>query len=1082
MKLIRLEVTQFGKLRQTQLELTPGLQVYTAENEQGKTTLLRLLKGLFYGLGHKTQRLDSTRERYLPWQGDKRWGGQVVFEQDGRRYRLIREFGETASRDQIELLDDLTGQPLAKPWTKDQQPGDYFLDLDAAAFSLSTYLAQPTGTATTTEAPSSLATRLQALIGERDDGQSYDLVKKRLDDARRLLEGSKTDSIKAQLSQLEALQTEWQQQQMIRSEVLSAIQTLEALKQQKERQRTQREQMQSKLQEMGQLGRELLHYQNEQSKLLSLLELEKTKDQLDRSLVETIGQTEISTERTTLLRDAGQKLAEILEEDAEKTRSRKWEAQQSQELTQQLLDAHIAPEEIAEALRAMQIQDAGAQVAERAMQTRDAEAQVDDCAMQTRDAEAQAVGAIPVEKADAERTILPLKACQDYEEVQERARAAEKSKETWMQLLTLHDQLATFRREANEWLDQAHQTQAALIACDEAKSQALQALEQASISCRRHEMAVAEQKTNCLQQAEQLEKRRIDREQEWLKRQAAYLKKLKYLVILAGTGLMTGLICLILGLGPWLPSGWQQPFQLLGLIFAILGAGAAVHRSIFPPQKPQVVREVDAAQRLQENEAQLKALEEAYQAKLENYQQKNRALVEVEVEKGRLSGQLANIEKQQETAIQAAETCAGTLAALEAAYSERPDRNRIETAIKAAEDAYEKAQTALNQFREKRGLHQANDYPEWKARVLNALTQLHKSQKRQNQAEAEQINWRQQKQAEWEDFAQTLCAHLPGLHQPATFPVEAKTEDSRLDSPQDSWVEDLKSWQVACEGLQLKIIEILQKKESILQDLKLKYQQVPYATSEIGKQLLEKTRQNRLEALKKLKAPFESPESWNEEGHEEWMRNDQEQFNQMTAEWDRLQEEIHRYDTTIQTRLSGLRPEHQVQREKNLAEATLQQKQAYLEAIKLALKWLEQADEDLQQMLTPQVNEKASLYLKALTSQNYQRIRVNKTLDMALEDGDQRPRAAQFFSAGTYDQAELAVRLAVTELLDPEKKLPLLLDDPMVNYDSPRALAAYRLLAKLGREGRQILLMTCRPKPEELDPDQEEMTWQKWNP
>ncbi len=63
-------------------------------------------------------------------------------------------------------------------------------------------------------------------------------------------------------------------------------------------------------------------------------------------------------------------------------------------------------------------------------------------------------------------------------------------------------------------------------------------------------------------------------------------------------------------------------------------------------------------------------------------------------------------------------------------------------------------------------------------------------------------------------------------------------------------------------------------------------------------------------------------------------------------------------------------------------------------------------------------------------------------------------------SCATGEQLYLAARLALTEVLWPDEGPPLLLDDPLVNFDPQRAATTLELLADFA-QARQILFFTC---------------------
>ena len=66
-------------------------------------------------------------------------------------------------------------------------------------------------------------------------------------------------------------------------------------------------------------------------------------------------------------------------------------------------------------------------------------------------------------------------------------------------------------------------------------------------------------------------------------------------------------------------------------------------------------------------------------------------------------------------------------------------------------------------------------------------------------------------------------------------------------------------------------------------------------------------------------------------------------------------------------------------------------------------------------------------------------------------------------STGTLEQAYLALRLAIVDHLDDGKeRLPLFVDEALVNWDPPRRDRGLQVLAQLS-ETRQIFFFTCHP-------------------
>ena len=70
------------------------------------------------------------------------------------------------------------------------------------------------------------------------------------------------------------------------------------------------------------------------------------------------------------------------------------------------------------------------------------------------------------------------------------------------------------------------------------------------------------------------------------------------------------------------------------------------------------------------------------------------------------------------------------------------------------------------------------------------------------------------------------------------------------------------------------------------------------------------------------------------------------------------------------------------------------------------------------------------------------------------------PKATEDLSRGTVEQLFLAIRFALIEELEKDMKLPVILDDIFVNFDTKRLLQGMNALEKLS-ENHQILLFTC---------------------
>lgn len=139
------------------------------------------------------------------------------------------------------------------------------------------------------------------------------------------------------------------------------------------------------------------------------------------------------------------------------------------------------------------------------------------------------------------------------------------------------------------------------------------------------------------------------------------------------------------------------------------------------------------------------------------------------------------------------------------------------------------------------------------------------------------------------------------------------------------------------------------------------------------------------------------------------------------------------------------------------------------QALQIALEALEEADTEMRNRFSPELNRRAGAYLEALTSGKYPKVRLNRALEAGAEEqGGVVVRNVISLSQGTADQLWLAVRLAVCDLALPqEERCPLVLDDALVNFDDQRVVPALQLLQKLA-EDRQILLFSCHGREQAL--------------
>lgn len=176
MRLISCYIENFGGLNKFNYEFKEGLNVISQENGWGKTTLAAFLKAMFYGLERTTKRSldENERKKYEPWNGGI-YGGNLVFEADGCKYRIERFFGMKDKEDSFALYDVNTGLE-SDAYT--EEIGEELFGIDRVAFEQSIFMKQGTYAVAMTD---SVATKMSGLMASGDDVDCYEKACARLD-------------------------------------------------------------------------------------------------------------------------------------------------------------------------------------------------------------------------------------------------------------------------------------------------------------------------------------------------------------------------------------------------------------------------------------------------------------------------------------------------------------------------------------------------------------------------------------------------------------------------------------------------------------------------------------------------------------------------------------------------------------------------------------------------------------------------------------------------------------------------------------------------------------------------------------
>jgi uncharacterized protein YhaN len=183
MRILKIEINNFGKLNNFVLEPGSGLNLIYGRNEDGKSTIMAFIRMMFYGnVGSAKELGANARKKYRPWNGSS-MGGAIEFLHGGKRYRLQKRFGQTAGRDEVHLFNMDTGEPVAL--RSDEEAGMHFFGMTLDGFERSMFIGRSGGFESRDGKADGITERLVNLTTSNDENVS---MKQTLEDLNKALE------------------------------------------------------------------------------------------------------------------------------------------------------------------------------------------------------------------------------------------------------------------------------------------------------------------------------------------------------------------------------------------------------------------------------------------------------------------------------------------------------------------------------------------------------------------------------------------------------------------------------------------------------------------------------------------------------------------------------------------------------------------------------------------------------------------------------------------------------------------------------------------------------------------------------
>ena len=182
MKINKIKINSYGKLKDKEINLKDGINVIYGKNEAGKSTLLRFIINSFYGISkNKKGKEYSDYDRYKPWVTEE-FSGNIEYElNDKTKYEVHRDFKKKNPNIYNERKED-----ISKDFNIDKTNGNEFFyeqtKVDEDLF-LSTMVVGQQEVKLETKQQSMLVQKIANLVGTGEDNVSYkraiDRIKKR---------------------------------------------------------------------------------------------------------------------------------------------------------------------------------------------------------------------------------------------------------------------------------------------------------------------------------------------------------------------------------------------------------------------------------------------------------------------------------------------------------------------------------------------------------------------------------------------------------------------------------------------------------------------------------------------------------------------------------------------------------------------------------------------------------------------------------------------------------------------------------------------------------------------------------------
>ncbi len=133
----------------------------------------------------------------------------------------------------------------------------------------------------------------------------------------------------------------------------------------------------------------------------------------------------------------------------------------------------------------------------------------------------------------------------------------------------------------------------------------------------------------------------------------------------------------------------------------------------------------------------------------------------------------------------------------------------------------------------------------------------------------------------------------------------------------------------------------------------------------------------------------------------------------------------------------------------------------------VALGAIRGAQDNLRREISPRISEYASTLMQIMTDKKYASFEITDDLTVYYTDESGEKKSVDYLSGGTRDLSYVALRLALIDMLYPEKP-PVIFDETFAHQDNLRARDMMTAIGRLSGEGVQSFVFTCRERESAL--------------